>query len=189
MTFTETDWPGRSPISGAWPIRMAPLIGSGVTGALPCMRAARGSGGLLGFHGRRVHLLRGACLGNLLALAMDELLNLGRFAGPAAQIVQLRAADAPLAHAYDLGDLGGMNGEYPLHADAIAYLAHGKGLAKAVALHRNHDTLEDLHSFGFSFDDLEVHLHRIADAELLGVFFHLFRLKGLHHVHCRLLLS
>ena len=77
----------------------------------------------------------------------------------------------PFAHAHDLRDLRRVQGEDPLHPDAVADLAHRECLAKPVPLHRDDDALEHLHPLGLPFDDLEVNLDRVADAELLAFSF------------------
>ncbi len=60
---------------------------------------------------------------------------------------------------------GECSGERPLHADAEGLLAHREGLAHALALPLDDDTLEDLGPATGALDDLEVHLHAIPRLE------------------------
>ena len=58
-----------------------------------------------------------------------------------------------------------MNREGTLNADAEGNLTHGEGLADAVALTADADTLEELGTLGAALDDLDVDVKGIARAE------------------------
>ena len=60
---------------------------------------------------------------------------------------------------------GECSGERPLHADAEGLLAHREGLAHALALPLDDDTLEDLGAAAGALDDLEVDLHAVTRLE------------------------
>ena len=68
----------------------------------------------------------------------------GALADPAAQVVELRPADVAARDDLELLDLRRVHREGPLDADAERLLADGEGLARAAALARDHDPLEDL---------------------------------------------
>jgi hypothetical protein len=63
-------------------------------------------------------------------------------------------------------DLRRVQRERPLDADAEGLLAHGEGLARAVALALDHDALEDLRAAARALDHLEVDAQAVAGVEL-----------------------
>src|SRR4029078_1288187 len=97
------------------------------------------------------------------------LLDLGLLATQLAQVVQLRAAHVTTGDDVDVIDVGRMHREGPLDADAVAFLAHGEGLADATALAAKDDTLEDLDALLGALDDLDVHIDGVAGAEVRDV--------------------
>src|SRR5688572_5078011 len=85
-------------------------------------------------------------------------LNLRGLPGPAAQVVELGAADIAEGHDLDLRDDRRVHGERALDADAEAHLAHGEGLAHAGALAADDRALEHLDALAVAFDDAHVNL-------------------------------
>ncbi len=63
-----------------------------------------------------------------------------------------------------------MQGEYPLHAFAVADAADGEHLVQPMTTAANHNAREDLDALFVAFDHFRVHTHSIADAEVCGVF-------------------
>src|SRR6202022_3441363 len=55
-------------------------------------------------------------------------------------------------------DVRRRHGEGPLDANAVAFLAHGEGLADPAALPAKDDTLEHLDAFLGALDDLDMHV-------------------------------
>src|SRR4051812_24679816 len=144
----------------------------------------------LGLFGVRLLVGLGVCLGRGLdgrlaggvGAARDRLVEKARFDGLLGAQVPTLADARPLAHAaaqvVELGpthvaarghldplDLRRVHGERALDADAERLLAHGEGLAYAVALALEDDSLEDLRAPARALDDLEVHAHAIAGRE------------------------
>src|SRR5215213_7634146 len=103
-------------------------------------------------------------------VARVEFLDACGLAAQVAQVVELGAADAAAAYHLDLADDGAVNGEDALDADAEAGLAHGEGLADAVALARDADALERLEALlRLRLLDAHVHAHRVARREVRDV--------------------
>src|SRR4051794_36382810 len=137
----------------------------------------------LGLRGRRRRLGGGERFlgGALLRLAWPLLLlaHARLLADLAAEVVELRAADVADRLHLDLVDLGRMQGERPLDADAEGLLADGERLARASALALDHDALEDLDPAALALDHLEVHADGVARLELGQVRAQLALLDGL----------
>ena len=74
----------------------------------------------------------------------DIALDLGSFAGAAAQVVQFCTADLALAHHSHLLNKGAVDGEDTLDAHAVSNAANGKGLGDAAVLLGNDGALEGL---------------------------------------------
>src|SRR5579885_171425 len=103
-------------------------------------------------------------------LARVALADACGLAAEAAEVVELRAADATAADEFHLADDGAVHGEDALDADAEADLTHGEGLAHAVALARDHHALERLKALlRLRLLDAHVHAHRVARLELRDV--------------------
>src|SRR5581483_748735 len=121
-----------------------------------------GHGGAAGVHGLR---LRG--LGDH-EVVLDPPAPLGHarpLADAAAEVVELRPPDVAAGHDLEPLDLGRVDRERPLDADAERLLADGEGLARALAAASYHDPLEHLGSPARALDHLEVDPHPIARAE------------------------
>src|SRR4051794_13550654 len=89
-----------------------------------------------------------------------------RLSGPAAQEVELRAADFAAAHDVDLVDLRRMQRELALHAFVRDHAPDGEHLAAARAAASDYDACENLNAFLVAFEDFRVHVDRVADGEL-----------------------
>src|SRR5947209_15127909 len=125
--------------------------------------------------------LAAAARGGLARVALADARGL---AAKVAQVVELRAADAPAAHQLDATDDGAVHGEDALDADAEAGLAHREGLAHAVALARDADALERLKALlGLRLLDAHVHAHRVARREVRDVRAQLRLLNTVQAVH------
>src|SRR4051812_9495230 len=121
--------------------------------------------------------VRGGCAlgrGIVQQPGLDDLLRLpgvatlahpGALADAAAQVVELRPAHVAAGGDLDALDLRRVQRERPLHADTEGLLAHGEGLAHALALTLDDDTFEDLRAAPRALDDQEVHLHAVACLE------------------------
>ena len=99
---------------------------------------------------------------HLLLDAPAPLGNAGALAHLVAQVVELRPPDVAAGGHLELLDLGRVQRERPLDADAEGLLAHCEGLARAAALALDHDPLEDLGAAAGPLDDLEVHAHAVT---------------------------
>src|SRR6185437_9846894 len=89
----------------------------------------------------------------------------GLLADLAAQVVELRAVDVADRPHLDLVDLGRVERERALDADAERLLAHRERLARAGALALEDDALEDLDPRPLALDHAEVHAHGVAGLE------------------------
>src|SRR3954454_23023841 len=105
-------------------------------------------------------------LDDLLGLpGVAALAHAGALAHAAAEVVELGPPHVTTGGHLDALDLRRVQRERALHADAEGLLAHGEGLAHALALALDHDALEDLGAPPGAFDDLEVHAHAVARLE------------------------
>src|ERR1700694_3267997 len=93
------------------------------------------------------------------------LLDLRLLTAQLAQVVQLGAAHIAAGGDVDVVDVRRVDGERPLDANAVAFLADGEGLTDAPALPANDDTLEDLDAFLGTLDHLDMHINGVAGAE------------------------
>src|SRR3954454_21026736 len=89
----------------------------------------------------------------------------GALADATAQLVELAPPHVAAGGDLDALDLGRVQRERALHADAEGLLAHGEGLADALALALDDDALEDLGAAARALDDLEVDLEAVARLE------------------------
>src|SRR5215216_1878397 len=89
-------------------------------------------------------IVQQAGLDDLLRAHVAALAHAGALADPAAQVVELGAADVTAGGDLDALDLRRVHGERPLHADAEGLLADREGLAHPLALALDDDALEDL---------------------------------------------
>ena len=80
-------------------------------------------------------------------------------------------------------DLGRVHGERALDADAEGLLAHGEGLAHALALTLDDGALEDLDAVARALDHLEVDLDVVAGLELRDTLAQLLAFDVLDDVH------
>src|SRR3954451_6842282 len=119
----------------------------------------RGRGGL----GRRV--VQQAALDDLLRPGVAALAHAGALADPAAQVVELGAADVAASGHLDLLDLRRVQRERALDADAEGLLADREGLAHPLALALDDHALEDLRAAPRALDDLEVDLDAVPGLE------------------------
>src|SRR5579863_8157830 len=88
-----------------------------------------------------------------------------------AQEVQPAAAHAPLPHHFDALDARGMQGERPLHPEALGHLAHGeRGVQRAFAVVVLDDgAFERLDAFLLAFEDAVIDPHHGTDRWLRAV--------------------
>src|SRR3954447_26856496 len=93
------------------------------------------------------------------------LAHAGALADATAQVVELGPPHVAAGGDLDALDLGRVQRERALHADAEGLLAHGEGLADALALALDDDALEDLGAAARALDDLEVDLEAVARLE------------------------
>src|SRR5215470_19366352 len=111
-----------------------------------------------------------------------------RLAAPAAQIIELGAADPAAPHDLDRIDHRRIEREHALHALAIRNLAHGEVLVEAVPGATNAHALIGLHAAALALDHLDVHDDRVARREIRNVLaggqlFDLLLLELLNQVH------
>src|SRR5690606_15545025 len=102
----------------------------------------------------------------LLGGRLAALADAGGLAAQVAQVVQLGATDAAAGGDLDLLDHRGVHGEGALDTDAVADLADREGLPGARALPPDHDALEDLDTGPVALGDPDVHVERVARAEV-----------------------
>ena len=110
-------------------------------------------------------LLEQSGLDRLLGAHVAALAHACALAHALAQVVELGAANIAARGDLHALDLGRMQGKRALHAHAEGLLAHGEGLARAVALALDHDALEHLHAAARALDDLEVDLDPVSRRE------------------------
>src|SRR4051794_11111809 len=109
--------------------------------------------------GRRV--VQQPALHDLLRPGVAALADAGALADPAAQVVELGAPDVAAGGHLDLLDLGAVQRERALDADAEGLLADREGLAHALTLALDDDAFEDLRAAPRALDDLEVDLDAV----------------------------
>src|SRR5512147_374077 len=102
-------------------------------------------------------------------LRLPQLADPRLLADAAAEVVELRPVDVADHRDLELLDLGRVEGERPLDADAERVLAHREGLPDPGALALDADPLEDLDALAIALDDLEVDAHRVAGLEVRDV--------------------
>ena len=88
-----------------------------------------------------------------------------------------------MAKDLDLLDLGGVNREGALHADAEGDLANSEGLAVGGTVAADDVALEDLNALAVAFLDSLVDLHMGAHEELGEVLTNLLLLDSANDVH------
>src|SRR5438105_407123 len=71
----------------------------------------------------------------------------------------------------------------PLHAASVRHAPYGEVLAQAAARDADHGAFEHLDALARAFDDLGVHLHRVARTQRGHLLFLLLFLELLDHVH------
>src|SRR4051794_40260918 len=106
-----------------------------------------------------------AALDDLLRAGVPALAHPRALADAAAQVVELGAPDVAAGGDLDPLDLRRVQRERALDADAEGLLAHGEGLADALALALDDHALEDLGPPAGALDDLEVDLHAVTGGE------------------------
>src|SRR3954454_12484472 len=109
----------------------------------------------------RRRVIQQAALDDLLGTRVTALAHTGALADAAAQVVELGAPDVTAGGDLDLLDLGRVQGECALDADAEGLLAHGEGLADPLALALDDHAFEDLRTTPRALDDLEVDLDAV----------------------------
>src|SRR5829696_1690194 len=97
------------------------------------------------------------------------LADAGRLAAQHAQVVQLGAAHAAVAHDLDAAHHGGVQREGALHAHAARQLADLEGLVDAAVLARDADALERLDALLLALANAHVHAHGVAGVEVRNV--------------------
>src|SRR3954469_8717905 len=97
------------------------------------------------------------------------LLDLRLLAAQLTQVVELRSTDVAARDELDVVHDRRVHGERSLHAYAETHLACRESLAHAAALASDHDPLEDLDALAVALDDADMHLHRVARAEVRDV--------------------
>ena len=101
---------------------------------------------------------------------LQSLFDLRRFADSAAEVIELRPSDFTFPNNLDLGHARAVDGENPLHTDAIGQTAHRERLIDAAVLLCNDRAFENLKAFSGALLDFDVHFHRVADVEAERVF-------------------
>ena len=144
--------------------RASATVGSRLGAPRPSARPRR-SPSAVGLGGARGVVAAGPAR-RLLRPDVAALADAGALADAAAQVVELGAADVAAGGDLDALDLRRVHRERALHADAEGLLAHGEGLAHAVALALDDDALEDLGAAAGALDDLEVDAHAVAGLEV-----------------------
>src|SRR6185295_17253949 len=89
----------------------------------------------------------------------------GRFAGAAAQIIELGAADGAATDDLDRFDVGRIKREDALDSFAEADLADREGAAQATIGARDADAFEILDAGALALDHLDADAERVARAE------------------------
>src|SRR5215469_2997588 len=122
------------------------------------------------------------------AAASPALADAGRFAAPAAQIVELGPADLAAAHDLDRVDHRRVERKDALDALAVRDLAHREVLVEAAAGAADADALIGLHARPLALDHLDVDDHRVAGREIGDVLFggklrHLLFFELLDQIH------
>src|SRR5262245_39396015 len=140
------------------------------------MALARGlrAGLLVGRHGGLALALVAASLavGARRPRHHDALLPLaqaGRLADAVAQVIQLGPADPAGALHLDARDARRVQRENALDALALHDAPHRERGAPALAALRDHHAGVDLHALLLPFEDAQVHVHGVADLEVIQV--------------------
>src|SRR5260370_7897041 len=107
--------------------------------------------------------------GRELADRLPALLDPRGLAAQRPQVVQLGAADLARGHAFDRRDRRGVKRECALHADAVADLPHGEGLARTAALPADDYALEHLDPGAVALGNPDVHPQGVTRPERLDV--------------------
>jgi len=92
--------------------------------------------------------------------------NLCLLAAKSAQVVELGATDVTAADELDVVNDRRVDRELTLDADLERNLADVEGLANAVPVTADNNTLENLDSAAVTFNDVYVNLYRVTDAEV-----------------------
>ena len=103
------------------------------------------------------------------SFARADALDAGSFAAEVAEIIELGTADIAEHDDFDLGDLGAVNGESTLNADAVRDFANGECFTNATAAATNHGTLVNLDTFFVAFANFCVNANTVTDAEIRAV--------------------
>src|SRR5690606_17982715 len=93
----------------------------------------------------------------------------GRLARELAEVVELRATDAPAAHDVDRRPDRRVEREHPLDADTRGDLADGERLADPATAPGDHDALEGLQAGLVALAHAHHHLDGVAGVELRDV--------------------
>src|SRR5262249_50445878 len=116
-------------------------------------------------------------------LCRTLLLDLGRLPAEVTQVVELRPAHVATGDHFDLGDVGAVHRERPLHTDSEGNLADGKGLPDATTLTPDHGALENLDSLPGALNNPYVHLERVAGPEVGNISTQRLRVQRVQGVH------
>ena len=105
-------------------------------------------------------------------------LDLGGFALPFAQIVELRAADFTVPDHLHVVNARRMDGERAFYADAIGNAANREGFPDAAVTLGDHGAFESLQTFTGTFHNLDPHADCVAHVDLWKIAAQLLRLDG-----------
>src|SRR5581483_10427432 len=120
-------------------------------------------------HGLLRRFLLGRRRGFAAAAVILPLDNARRLAAPAAQIIELGAADLAAAQDFDRVDHRRVQRKDALNALAVGNLAHGEILVESRAGAADADAFIGLHARPLALDDLDVDSERVAGPEVRNV--------------------
>src|SRR5262245_6584516 len=96
-------------------------------------------------------------------------------AGPFTQIIEFGAAYLAARHNVDLIDAGRVQGEDPLHADAVGDFSASEGRTVAFARESDDDSVENLSPLLFAFHHVHLNPNRLTRSQCGDLFLGLFR--------------
>ena len=115
----------------------------------------------------------------LLSSKLDSLLDLCSLAEAVAQVVQLCTADLALTDGLDHCNVGRMQGENLLAADAVGNTANSDGLSDAAALASDDGAFENLDTLTRAFLDANMNTNGVADLSFGQLFLHVLAVQCL----------
>ena len=105
----------------------------------------------------------------VLSEPLDVFLDLRGLAHSSAQIIKLCTADLTFSHRLKLHNIGGMDGERLLDADAVGQAANGNCLVDAAVLPGDDRAFKNLHSLARTFLNVGMHPYGVADLQIIGI--------------------